>query len=992
MITIKNKKTNLNRKAFLAACMACVLGAALCVPRIYAQPSNTENNDAAAANQQHKVFTAEVSDQNKQTAAKVETKDAPQTNDDNSKAGQPNKQALENSRLASAPSKDNQNTRAAVNSDSRSGAAQYVDQNEVNKWGTNIVAYIAYIQDETVDEKAHKTLVIESKDKNAGSLNATGYKRIAAYLKNDPEITCVNFPIPINNNKHVAVPNEMPGLFEGCTHLERVDLSGLSLENCTDSSAMFKDCKNLRYLGLGDEFNTSNVTTMKSMFENCHSLLTLNFPQNFNTSKVTTMESMFDGCVSLCNISFVGGEEGADASAGFNTSQVTNMHAMFKNCRHIGRTHEVGGGADAGTRLQTFTLPKKFTVENCTDLSEMFYCDNHTAIEYDKHGNHEGQQELKHTSWLKEIVDCDGNAFEFNAPKAITIKDMFYGLESLGGHTKDKPAGKLPIVKTSDQLTDCSGMFKNCANIGLKVGETSASVDVSNMVTQNVTDFSSMFEGCKNLVKVKGFNQINSSNAKNFSSMFKDCINLETFSGEYGPGSNFFTNKVEDMSSMFEGCFALKDANTHWFSGEKLTNMSKMFKGCGNLGKVDLVSLTAPKLELMDETFMNTSLANEIILTNLNPENLKSMNRVFAGTWGLDRLDISKLKNDNVADENKQDMFKHYVFEGKIAPIDIDDWIKLGKDFSFKTNPQKDDLPFYVNRYVTKEDRVLNRWEDKPIACNRYSDNKDLDKNFSSMKGDDIAGTWKPARVLVVKDMIAEANGGYKEHYFVSPKDTADTQLGTDTKIVANIDIQKKANKPGTDDNLTYPCHENFSVDQNNKWRNNFEYDKFDDPTNDDAAQKVLYAAPNWKCDVQVLDSDNTKLASFPLFYFWPVSYWPTWAQGAVPTNVLNYQFALEEKGQPGVPVHPGKTFKGWKIVGHGDTVYQWSDQMPKISDLVKPDGKPEKIILQAVYEEIPLPPATGADVGNVALAVLLATSVIAAGGYTACRKFFARR
>ena len=84
---------------------------------------------------------------------------------------------------------------------------------------------------------------------------------------------------------------------------------------------MFRACKELRTLTLGDNFTTANVTNMSSMFSSCEWLRPLDVSK-FNTSNVTDMSYMFNKCEWL---------ETLDVS-NFNTSKVTNMAYMFTGC------------------------------------------------------------------------------------------------------------------------------------------------------------------------------------------------------------------------------------------------------------------------------------------------------------------------------------------------------------------------------------------------------------------------------------------------------------------------------------------------------------------------------------------------------------------------------------------------------------------------------------------------------------------------------------
>ena len=122
--------------------------------------------------------------------------------------------------------------------------------------------------------------------------------------------------IKINNGITVR-NNNCNYLFNGCSNLENVDLSGLDTSKVTDMSKMFLGCSALTTIKFGD-FDTSNVTDMSYMFYNCSALTTLDL-RKFDTSKVTNMIQMFRDSNKLTLL---------DLSS-FNTKNVTNMSAMF---------------------------------------------------------------------------------------------------------------------------------------------------------------------------------------------------------------------------------------------------------------------------------------------------------------------------------------------------------------------------------------------------------------------------------------------------------------------------------------------------------------------------------------------------------------------------------------------------------------------------------------------------------------------------------------
>ena len=92
-------------------------------------------------------------------------------------------------------------------------------------------------------------------------------------------------------------------MFQNCSNLTSLDLSGWNTGNVTDMEAMFQGCSSLTELTLPETFDTSNVTNMSFMFNSCM-LTELTLPESFDTSRVTDMYRMFFGCSSLERITY----------------------------------------------------------------------------------------------------------------------------------------------------------------------------------------------------------------------------------------------------------------------------------------------------------------------------------------------------------------------------------------------------------------------------------------------------------------------------------------------------------------------------------------------------------------------------------------------------------------------------------------------------------------------------------------------------------------
>ena len=93
---------------------------------------------------------------------------------------------------------------------------------------------------------------------------------------------------------------QMTSMFEDCTKLTSLDLSGWDTARLTDMPAMFKKCKALTSLDLSS-FNTSSVTNMGQMFAWSPALGNIYVSDTWSTANVATSTHMFANCTKLPN-------------------------------------------------------------------------------------------------------------------------------------------------------------------------------------------------------------------------------------------------------------------------------------------------------------------------------------------------------------------------------------------------------------------------------------------------------------------------------------------------------------------------------------------------------------------------------------------------------------------------------------------------------------------------------------------------------------------
>ena len=434
---------------------------------------------------------------------------------------------------------------------------------------------------------------------------------------------CTNFSsiknIVFDESFKTYAPTSLSGFFIGCETLATISgLEYLNTANVTDMSFMFHGCSALKSLDLTN-FNTAKVTDMGNMFYGCSALTSLDLT-NFNTAKVTDMGNMFYGCSALTSLDLTN----------FNTANVEFMYYMFEGC----------------SALKSLDLTN-FNTAKVTDMSFMFNgCSALTSLDLTK----------------------------FNTAKVVNMGNMFYGCSAL-------TSLDLTNFNTAN-VTDMSFMFHGCSAL--------TSLDLTNFNTANVTYMDNMFNGCSALTSLDLTN-FNTAKVTHMNNMFEGCSALTTIYAS----DKFVTDNVSNGSDMFTGCKSLKgysDSKTgHTFAN---CGMDGYFTpgGCG-YAEFDLSSKTLTfrykgvkpegayalnegasepgwlthKNEIKEVVF-NASFANARPtscyywfsscknltdiegIENLNTENVTNMNSMFDRCSALTLLDLTNFNTAKVSD------------------------------------------------------------------------------------------------------------------------------------------------------------------------------------------------------------------------------------------------------------------------------------------------------------------------------------------------------
>ena len=165
-----------------------------------------------------------------------------------------------------------------------------------------------------------------------------------------------------------------------------------------------------------------------------------------------------------------------------------------------------------------------------------------------------------------------------------------------------------------------SSLFKNC---------TATDICLTSFKTSNVTDMSSMFEGCSKLTSLD-LTTFNTENVQNNCSMFKDCSSLTSLT--FG---NFYVGFSTNLSAMFQGCSALTSVDLSKFNTANVIDMQYMFDGCKSLASLDVSMFDTGNVLNMCNMFSGCSSLTELDLMNFSTSNVQTMDNMFAGNSSL---------------------------------------------------------------------------------------------------------------------------------------------------------------------------------------------------------------------------------------------------------------------------------------------------------------------------------------------------------------------
>ena len=160
--------------------------------------------------------------------------------------------------------------------------------------------------------------------------------------------------------------------------------------------------------------------------------------------------------------------------------------------------------------------------------------------------------------------------------------------------------------------------------------------------TEKVTDMSYMFNNCSKLTSLD-VTKFNTANVTNMGYMFYSCSALLSLDV-----TNFNTENVTNMSRMFSSCSKLTSLDVSKFNTVNVTNMNSMFYNCSKLTSLDVTKFNTANVTDMKYMFYSCSALLSLDVTNFNTEKVTDMSFMFSSCSKLTSLDVSKFNTVNV--------------------------------------------------------------------------------------------------------------------------------------------------------------------------------------------------------------------------------------------------------------------------------------------------------------------------------------------------------
>ena len=171
--------------------------------------------------------------------------------------------------------------------------------------------------------------------------------------------------------------------------------------------------------------------------------------------------------------------------------------------------------------------------------------------------------------------------------------------------------------------------------------------------TYTPTSLRSFFQSLSKLETITGLEYLNTEKVTDMSYMFQYCSRLTSLDI-----TNFNTANVTDMSYMFHSCTKLKSLDVTNFNTAKVKNMIRMFSNCHALTSLNVTNFNTEKIPDMSYMFSVCQQLTSLDVTNFNTVNVTNMSNMFGSCSALTTIYVSdKFVTDKVT--NGSYMFRN---------------------------------------------------------------------------------------------------------------------------------------------------------------------------------------------------------------------------------------------------------------------------------------------------------------------------------------------
>ncbi|MBO4249653.1 MAG: BspA family leucine-rich repeat surface protein [Paludibacteraceae bacterium] len=266
-----------------------------------------------------------------------------------------------------------------------------------------------------------------------------------------------------------VAPASLERWFSGMTNLTSVkNIMYLNTAGVTTMTAMFNECTSLTSLDLSG-FNTERVEYMNDMFSGCTNLTTLKLT-NFATERVQDMSYMFYGCGALTTIECDNDWSTASANSSSMFSGCTNLKGGRGTVYNSSETakwyaHPDGGASNPGY-FTTYQVDPADLQQAKDDLMELVYLAS-DVVEWLSEDNRTSEAMQLNTAIgaaLNVCYDEEVTLEEVDAQRTALEAELSKSSNFVLSYLQNQAADELNGLLESDDSEECKKIISNAIN------------------------------------------------------------------------------------------------------------------------------------------------------------------------------------------------------------------------------------------------------------------------------------------------------------------------------------------------------------------------------------------------------------------------------------------------------------------------------------------------------------------------------------------------